>query len=744
VKLSSLLFFFLFCYTSSWAGTERERFYEFTFPWDDTSLSSVHVGRQVLDPPSGKHGPVFANGDKLSFQDGTTARFFGVGVAVSSEFPPSVKEDTRVFVSRLAKYGINHIRINGIDFERSGIFSHWYRTGKLDHPLVDRIDYLIAELRKQGIYYSVSLNNNTAKYESIKGLAKNKRTPKHNNRKVIQIYGEDAVAVAGEWVRSYMGHKNPYTGITLAEDSANIYFAAVNEDSVFSEFYKDYRKLGDEGKRLLETRFNKYLAQKYGKQKSLESAWTSNGRKGLGQEENLGDETVKLLGATKLKESTLGRQQDTVRFLIDTDIAYGESIKDILDDLGYRGLFTITNNWFGYANLYANWAVGNYIDMHSYYDHPRRLRGEREVHETISNMSYIQDPAIRRKGYTEPNSKFVNHIFRDFTSALTDRPLIVSEWNHSGWSDYAYEGPLLMTVYSAFQGYPLLDLHTMFSTGKGIRSEYSTKAFAVIGNQVINALLPSLSMAFVKGMISEGKEPLILDIDPEGRDFMGLVIKGGMSTGYSETNVPPGTGFIRRVRHTFTGQQGEKTTSQNIGLPRDLWQTDTGEIKWDVSSSEKSMLSANTPKFQAVAGQLGQGDIKLGNTIVSVEDHGVVTLVALDDQPLNQSRRILLTVVSSFRNTGNVFRNVSETGGKARRVVEDPGHLPVRLKRLNGLVRIQSVHKGMPTVYAIGPKGNRISVAGVTGKSIGEQKEISVPVGGVDSPWYMIEYENII
>ena len=119
----------------------------------------------LLDAPAGRHGFVTVREDGFVFEDGTPARFWGTNLNFSANFPSH--EDARFLVERLAFFGFNAVRISHIDsdFEPAGIFNDIDPgldpqdkvTGVLSSEQLDRLDYLIFSLKKQGIYVSFNL-----------------------------------------------------------------------------------------------------------------------------------------------------------------------------------------------------------------------------------------------------------------------------------------------------------------------------------------------------------------------------------------------------------------------------------------------------------------------------------------------------------------------------------------------------------------------------------------------------------
>lgn len=69
------------------------------------------------EKPAGKHGFVKAEGTQLVFEDGTPARFWGVCLNASANFPPH--DHAEKLARRLAMYGVNMVRMHQMETEYS-------------------------------------------------------------------------------------------------------------------------------------------------------------------------------------------------------------------------------------------------------------------------------------------------------------------------------------------------------------------------------------------------------------------------------------------------------------------------------------------------------------------------------------------------------------------------------------------------------------------------------------------------
>jgi hypothetical protein len=124
---------------------------------DSTSLDLSFL----LGAPAGKHGFVRVQDGRLTRGDGVRLRLWGIHLtdwSRGSVLLPS-KEDVPLWASTLARFGINCVRLHFIDLDAPrGLIAGGADSRSFDPQQLDRLDFLVAELRKRGIYIDLNLN----------------------------------------------------------------------------------------------------------------------------------------------------------------------------------------------------------------------------------------------------------------------------------------------------------------------------------------------------------------------------------------------------------------------------------------------------------------------------------------------------------------------------------------------------------------------------------------------------------
>ena len=127
-------------------------------PWDAAPVDLTFLN--AADRPAGRHGRVRAAGDRLVFEDGSTARFWGTNLSGPVLFS-TPRGNIPGQARRIAQLGYNLVRIvqHDSDWVNPNIFGTNYTdTRHLDRKSLDSLDLWIKCLEDQGIYIWLDLH----------------------------------------------------------------------------------------------------------------------------------------------------------------------------------------------------------------------------------------------------------------------------------------------------------------------------------------------------------------------------------------------------------------------------------------------------------------------------------------------------------------------------------------------------------------------------------------------------------
>jgi hypothetical protein len=265
---------------------EKGDLFPFVLPWDDATPSVTNISHW-LHKPAGKFGHIRVGADGHLYAGTQRVRFFGVNLCFGACFPR--KEDAEKIAARMAKFGINIVRFHHMDNQTfpNGIRARNVpHTRDLDPEALDRLDYLIAQLKRNGIYVNLNLLVSRP-FNAADGLPKEIEQLGWKERHIVGFFYEPCLELQKEYARKLLTHRNPYTGLTYAEDPAVAFVEINNENGLIHAWLGgQVDNLPEVFLRELQRQWNEWLKKRYGTTEKLRKVW------GV-KEEPLGDEMLR-------------------------------------------------------------------------------------------------------------------------------------------------------------------------------------------------------------------------------------------------------------------------------------------------------------------------------------------------------------------------------------------------------------------------------------------------------------------
>ena len=241
----------------------------------------------LLDAPAGKHGAVEVRDGHFCFDDVGRVRFWGMNLSGEGCCPPA--EVAPRAADRLAKFGFNLVRFHGLDsrWGNTLIATDAPDTQHFNPAQLDKLDRMIAELERRGIY--INLNLHVARqFKPGDGLP---QTEFLGYAKYCVLFDPRMIELQKHYARKLLGHRNPYTGRTYAEDPAVVIVELTNENSLFGGWTRGFlrgrqttRNAGTwadipphYGEELTQF-YNEWLARRYPTREALAAAWRDGER----------------------------------------------------------------------------------------------------------------------------------------------------------------------------------------------------------------------------------------------------------------------------------------------------------------------------------------------------------------------------------------------------------------------------------------------------------------------------------
>ncbi len=349
------------------------------------------------------------------------------------------------------------------------------------------------------------------------------------------------------------------------------------------------------------------------------------------------------------------RIADETEFYYTIEKEYFEDMLSYIDDtLCVKAPISTSNYFYGHVDLKAQ-SVGDFMNAHSYYDHPTFEDGIwNEDNFTIENGSLIAE------AQTDKNDiNFNTFIEKIALSAVLGKPLVVSEWNIAFPNDYEYEAMPLLTSYALLQGWDALCLYSytnnLYKTPEqnGIEDFFDS-----MNNSIKMSQSPICSLMFLRGDLQQAKRKITLNMPlvdfVNEYKYIGESRKLKVDGGYIPSSVVymnrinlSNDESLARVKMTdvFTKKALKKLQTETTHT------SDTGEIIWDFENENKEYLKINSSKTQGAVGFLSGQTIETDNLLLNIETDSSFLATSLDEEPITTTSKILLSVVGKQKNT---------------------------------------------------------------------------------------------
>lgn len=681
-----------------------------------------------LQAPAGRHGRIIRKGNHLIY-NGKSIKLWGLNLCYSSCAPEkSLSEKRARFYS---KYGINSVRL------------HKYADGpgwqgiqgpdsflEFDPTALDRMDYHVAQFKKHGIYtklsstFGVKLGPKDSRYipymDEFGKLTGNRKRLSTGHGSVF--LSREVQDIQIHQIVKLLEHKNPYTGLTYAQDPAVVVVELFNEDSVL--FFGTLRILQNIPtlRQRSAKRFSEWLMTKYDSENALIAAWGRDALNSFGNEgitgESLSKKTIvpagnpwfydpkQLAGSQKHKRI---RMYDTMKFLYELQNDFYSRYVAAIRATGYKGEI-LGSNWQAgrdvshYYNLHSDYLVG-LIDRHNYF-------GGRNGN-SISNVSMCRIPG--------------SALLSTGMQQVADRPFMLSEWIHVFPNEWGVEGPAIIGAYAmGLQGW---DVSYMFQNrdSAGFSATIGRDQWDVTAPQILG-IFPAVARQVHRGDVKESEIRATRYVHvPSLRQgklgFEDKVTHEHDIKTFDSNKVPFRALSVARCVVEFTDQY-RQTPVFDISpyFKNGIYQSTTGQLSWKEGDSRHSgCFTIDTAATKAVVGFAQGQTIRLSNVTIRPKSWFAAIYVTAKekDKDLTSSSKILVVALARARNTGmKVFRNTRLLSKGNSPILMEPVHAEINVNRSGSPKVIALDHDGRKTDVTIPISNGTFEINGARYKTI--------------------------
>jgi hypothetical protein len=608
----------------------------------------------------------------------------------------------------LAKYGVNLVRIHGGYFDESGNVD----PAKVKHALD-----VVQSMKAEGIYSHFSV------YFPLWLSPKpdNKWLKGYDGSKhpfAALCFDPDFQAQYRNWLKALLLTPDAATGKSLVDEAAVFGIELINEDSYLFWTFAT-ANIPDPELKILERQFGDWLKQKYGTLDKALAAW--NGQRET--RDDLAAGRIGFRGLWNIAHEKTARDKDTVRFLVESQRKFYQDTYKFLRGLGFKGQIT-ASNWatadpqvLGPLEKYS-YTVTDFIDRHGYFG--CNMKGEAEW-SIRDGYTYSDRSALRFEAEEPGKPRLFVHPAMD--PSYDNKPSMISETTFNRPNRYRSEAPLFYASYGSLQGSDSIVHFALDGINWSVKPGYFMQPWT-IATPAMMGQFPAAALVYRKGLVGEGR--LMVDLNLKLDDILDL--KGTplpQDAALDELrlkDVTHGAGpragdvidpLVHFVGRTNVNFRTESEPSQIADLRPYIDRqartvtSSTRELKLNYGAG---VLTINAPAAQGISGALREaGKTKLADlTISSDMPLGHIIAVSLDGQPLANSKRILLQVMSEEKPTN--FRT-APFGEGVKRIVSI-GQDPWLVKEFSGTVEFHRPDAARLQVEALDHSGFPAASAG--------------------------------
>ena len=586
--------------------------------------------RALLPAPAGRNGFIRRAGEHFVDCDGNVVRMNGVNFTAAANFPEHA--DAERTADELARLGFNCVRMHLVDmaFYASNFIDPQYclypagADGRLrlDESKRDRMEYLIAALKKRGIYVDMNLHAGREL-----GPADGYRKTCWANRGV-SFFDKAFFDAECDYAREILTHVNPYTGLRMADDPAMAMVEINNENSLMQVYWSN--TLPNQGA-------DPWFLEEFDRQRAAA---------GFGSTTN-----------------------EINRFIVQTEQRYFRAMRDFLrDELGVKCV--VYGSQLDYT---APWAYGEMdaIDAHIYWNHPgwiddavkKRPNGAKrsnpEAQWTVRNVPLVDADIV---------GDYCNPVMFRGSRRVKGQPFITTECATPYPCWYAADFQPIIHAYASFQDWAGVFTYSWNNETNSFPNHVRS-FFSMMCCSDVLAHMPASAALFLRGDAAKAKERVEVAADREriyeqaaksGRHTPLVLCDAGSLT---DGKVPNSTFF----RHAVAVDHGAASTAMPAPealdeSPAAPFVSDTRELTFLWTPNSNGVFLADTPNVKVVSGHVDGRSFDLGGVRFEIGKTKLgwcaVSLLSQKGNGFGEGSRLLLAATGYTHNGGAKFRRL--------------------------------------------------------------------------------------
>jgi hypothetical protein len=629
--------------------------------------------------PAGKFGYLTIRNGDFFFANDKKVRWFGLNI-VDNRLFNMTNNDADLVARKLAALGVNIVRIHHLTAAWQVTHPFFVNRKKsaleFNDKALERLDYFIAALKKEGIYITAELIDSAFEIPALESPDKEKLNM--NQVKILLMIDPQIQKYAKEYIKKFYTRNNRYTGTSLFNDPQFAMLGLVNEISMGYHNGALQYTLRPFYMKRLQNRFEQWLAHK---------------------------------GLPKSEFALRWDDEYSARFWNETLKDSYKMWSDYVRQLGFKGVISGSNFAENFFHIVPSLSC-DFMDTHLYWG--GYAGWEKKYLESIENkrFSVLLKKPVNEGGYTK-------NLFARFSlGAVSGKPFISSEHRTAPgaascdfgkdvnmFSEFrAVDLPFFATI-QAFQDWDGFYVFASQGTEKINQSERMGHILDVRYDTTYLGTFPLASYILRGQVIQPANKKILMTISEND------IYKNSSATSFNNDALF-GLPEKHQIRLLYPGMECNiKDYNEVISFDKSKALYNSKNVPYLIEADtdqfyrnwKEGFFVLNTPCVQGIEGFFDKTKTFSLNNIKfdMVSNFGVCFVAARNLEKITDAKRMMFLVVGECRNTPPDNKQTHANGWYY------PGKQPVLVSPVKGTLSFNNNDKY--TFWVLGENGERIS-----------------------------------
>jgi hypothetical protein len=308
---------------------------------------------------------------------------------------------------------------------------------------------------------------------------------------------------------------------------------------------------------------------------------------------------------------------------------------------------------------------------------------------------------------------------------MADKPYTVSEVNHPFPNQYACEGIPILAAYAGFQDWDGIVWYCFEQKRDPNWKPYVGDPFDVSLDPIKMPQIMAGALMFERGDVAAAQQTIIRTYTTQ------QVYDSRLLARAERPYFTPGFPLSEPLLHeSRIGSLSGPPTAAIAAQAPGTYTSDTGQLVWYTNPRQTGLVTIDTPRSQGLIGFVKANGKSVTNLSADVKnDFCAIVVNSLEDKPINEASRLLLTAGDRVTNTG---MTLDPTGVRVIR----RGISPSLIEPVTGTIVLRNLNGANAVSVAPLDGGGHALGGPIIARNSADGWQI--PVGDPAATWYLV------